>query len=132
MSKPVYGSPTTAMSLSSRLVPQPVAAQAASDCCHAGAVTVVLQPEPVAANCLNSSRVGLPLSFQTASVLRAPVEVSVRDVPPTATTPASTAGASGSPGARPTSATRSQLSQPESPEAASTTMPGWSYAARSA
>src|SRR5438105_560637 len=126
MSKRVYGSPTAAMSLSRRLLPQPVAAQAASDCCHAGAVTVVLHPEPVAANCLNSSRVGRPLRCEVVSALRVPVEVSVRAVPPTDTTPASTAGASGSPGAIPASATRSQLSQPESPDAASTTTPGWS------
>src|SRR4051812_37433843 len=98
------------MSLSSRPVEQPVAAQAASDCCHDGAVTEWLQPPPPAANCLNSSLDGWPLSFQTVSVLRVPVEVSVSAVPPTETTEASTAGASASPGALPVSATKSQLS----------------------
>src|SRR5438445_10176987 len=113
MSKPVYGSPTAAMSLSSRPVPQPLDGHAASACCHAGAATDVLHPEPVAAKRLNSSREGRPLSFQTASVLRVPVELSVRAVPPTDTTDASTAGASGSPGAAPLSSKKSQLSQPE-------------------
>src|SRR2546421_7045810 len=110
MSKPVYGSPTAAMSLSSRAAPQPLFAQPATLCCHGGAVNSVLHPPPAEANCLNSfSREGAPLSFHTVSRARAPVDVSLSEVPPTATTVESDAGASGSPGACPNCATQSQL-----------------------
>src|SRR5271166_2678504 len=109
MSKPVYGSATAAMSLSRRLVPHAVLAQPAAVCCQAGAVNRVLHPPPVALNCLNSSTEGLPLSFHTVSLLRAPAVVSASDVPPTATTVVSEAGPFGSSGATPpTLATLSQ------------------------
>src|SRR6516165_6838502 len=99
MSKPVYGSPTAAMSLSRRFVPQAVLAQPGALCCHDGALNKVLHPPPVALNCLNSSTEGRPLSFHTDSLLRAPPAVSFTEVPPTPTTDGSDAGASGLPGA---------------------------------
>src|SRR5271166_3664427 len=105
MSKPVYGSATAAMSLSSRFVPQPVAAQPGTLCCQDGAVYRPLQPPPVALNCLNSSTLGRPLSFHTVSLWRVPAAVSFSAVPPTATTVGSDAGESGCPGAVPTLAT---------------------------
>src|ERR1700726_3040756 len=109
MSKPVYGSAIAAMSLSSRLLPHPAADQPPAACCQEGAVKSVLQPPPLAANCLNFVPDGGPLSFHTDSLERAPVEVSLSAVPPTATTVGSEAGASGSPGAGRPLATKSQL-----------------------
>src|SRR5436309_4874751 len=97
------------MSLSRRLVPQAAFAQPAAPCCHGGAVNTVLQPPPLAANCLNSSREGRPLSFHTVSLLRVPFSLSVSEVPPTATTEASDAGTSGSSGAGRDSLIQSQL-----------------------
>src|SRR6476646_280919 len=102
MSKPVYGSPTAAMSLSSRAVPHAALAHPGTACCHAGAVNRVLHPPPVALNCLNSdSCEGRPLLFHTLSRARVPAVVSLSEVPPTATTVGSDAGASGWPGASP-------------------------------
>src|SRR6476661_2459698 len=105
MSKPVYGSPTAAMSLSRRFVPQAALLQPGTLCCHTGAVNDVLHPPPVPLNCLNSSAEGRPLSFHTDSALRAPVLVSCSEVPPPATTDGSEAGTSGTPGASPYCAT---------------------------
>src|SRR5271165_605225 len=98
MSKPVYGSATAEMSLSSRLVAHAALAQPGAPCCQAGALNSVLHPLPVALNCLKWLPEGGPLSFHTASLLRVPFALSLSEVPPTATTLGSDAGAFGVPG----------------------------------
>src|SRR5271165_2898974 len=109
MSKPVYGSPTAATSLSTRLVPQAVLDHPGAACCHEGAVKRALHPPPLALNCLNPEPDGRPLSFQTVSFLRRPAPVSDSAVPPTATTDGSEAGASASSGAARPEAMSSQF-----------------------
>src|ERR1700683_1772016 len=98
MSKPVYGSATAAMSLSSRFVPQPLAPQPGTFCCQGSAVNRVLQPPPPAPSgdlSLRPTSSPGPLWFHTVSLERVPFSLRCREVPPTATTVGSDAGDSG-------------------------------------
>src|SRR5579875_2165364 len=106
------------MSAGSRFLPHVVPAQPATEVCHDCALTLVLQPPPVAPNeycrLLPSMSLG-PFSFHTVSPERVPLSFRYSVVPPTATTVFSAAGISGAFDDAPPSLMLSQSYMPWSP-----------------